>query len=215
MRLRISVCLALGLLPAAAQAGDPVIAIDCLCVADEQGWVRGRSDATTTEAGLDSLTTGESFIVLRAAADQCAKHPDGCGDDRFTPISGDRRARLDGIEYMGFADGFKLTVDGVAAPPAGDAPLIEVDCLCTLPGTGSITGLSDDPPGRLGLPALTPRETVVRFRGRAQGCTKHAAACMEPMTEAADELRATLLYYNYPQAEGEYQLRIEGELAAP
>lgn len=215
MRTRHAFAFLLSLLPGAAMADDPVVAVDCLCVADHQGWVRGRSDATTTEAGLDSLTTGESFVVLRAATDQCAKYPDGCGDERFTPMAGDRRARLDGVEYMAFAEGFKLTVDGVAAPPAGDEPLIEVDCLCALPGPGSITGLSDDPPGRLGLPALTPRETVVRFKGRAQGCAKHAAACLQPMIEADGELRATILYYNYPQADGEFPLRIEGELASP
>lgn len=215
MRVRLSVCLALGLLPAAAQAGDPVIAVDCLCVADEQGWVRGRSDATTAEAGLDSLASGESFIMLRAAADHCAKYAEGCGDDRFTPMTGDRRARLDSIGYMGFSEGFKLTIDGLAAPPAGDEPPIEVDCLCALPGTGSITAFSDDPPGRFGLPALTPRETVVKFKGRPQGCSKHPSACMEPMTAADGEVRATVLYYNYSQAEGEFQLRIEGELASP
>ncbi len=88
------------LMPTAAAADDPVIAVDCLCVEDEQGWVRGRGDATTSEAGLDPLTTGESMIVLRAEADQCTKYPSGCGDERFTPIAGERRARLDGVSYM-------------------------------------------------------------------------------------------------------------------
>jgi hypothetical protein len=105
-----------------AAAEDTVIAVDCLCVEDEQGWVRGRGDATTSEAGIEPLTTGESIIVLRADADQCMKYASGCGDERFTPMIGQRRARLDGVNYMLVDDDFKLTVDGVAAPPAGDEP---------------------------------------------------------------------------------------------
>jgi hypothetical protein len=212
MRLPIALTLALLLLPMPAAAEDPVVAVDCLCVEDEQGWVRGRGDATTSEAGLEPLTTGESMIVLRAQADRCAKYPSACGDERFTPVTGDRRARLDGVNYMLIEDDFKLTVDGVAAPPPGDEPLIEVDCLCVREETGSIEALSDEPAGRLGLAALTPRETVVRFKGRDQGCTKHATACNTMMTPAAGEVRATINYFDHPQAEGDYKVRVYGDL---
>jgi hypothetical protein len=199
-------------MPIAAAAEDPVVAVDCLCVEDEQGWVRGRGDATTSEAGLEPLTTGESMIVLRAAADQCAKYASGCGDERYKPATGDRRARLDGVSYMLIEGDFKLTVDGVSAPPPGDEPLIEVDCVCVWEDTGSIEVLSDEPAGRLGLAALTPRETVVRFKGRDRGCTKHATACSATMTPAEGEVRATINYFDYPRADGDYKARVYGDL---
>src|SRR6202008_2060977 len=100
MRARLTLTLALLLAPMATRADDPVIEVDCLCVEDTQGWLRGRSDATTEEAGPGPLTSGESFMVLRAATDQCARFPSGCGDERFTPVTGERRARLDGAEYL-------------------------------------------------------------------------------------------------------------------
>jgi hypothetical protein len=212
MRTLFALTLAFLLMPIAAAADDPVIAVDCLCVEDQQGFVRGRGDATTSEAGLEPLTTGESMIVLRAKTDQCAKYASGCGDERFTPIAGARRARLDGVNYMLIDGDFRLTVDGVTAPPPGDEPLIEVDCLCVQEGTGSIEALSDEPAGRLGLAALTPRETVVRFKGRDQGCTKHATACNEMMTPAPGEVRATINYFDYPQADGDYKVRVYGDL---
>jgi hypothetical protein len=212
MRACLALTLAALLMPVAAAAEDTVIAVDCLCVEDEQGWVRGRGDATTSEAGLEPLTTGESMIVLRADTDQCTKYASGCGDERFTPMTGERRARLDGVNYMLIEDDFKLTVDGVAAPPGGDEPLIEVDCVCVGEDTGSIEVLSDEPAGRLGLAALTPRETVVRFRGHEQGCTKHAAACSATMTPAAGEVRATINYFDYLQADGDYKVRVYGDL---
>jgi hypothetical protein len=213
MRARLTLTLALLLAPMATRADDPVITVDCLCVEDEQGAVRGRSDATTSEAGLDPLETGESFMLLRADTDQCSKYPSGCGDARFTPMTGERRARLDGASYMLMEGDFKLTIEGVAAPPPGDEPLLEVDCLCLWADTGSFAALSDDPPGRLGLPALVPRETVVRFKGHEQGCSKHATACAEPMTAADGEVRATINYYEYPAPDGGYKLRINGDLA--
>jgi len=215
MRTRLLLTFALLLAPTAARAEDTVIPVDCLCVEDGQGWVRGRSDATTSDAGLEPLETGESFILLRADTNQCSKYPTGCGDERFTPMSGERRARLDGASYMLVEGDFKLTIDGVAAPPPGDEPLLEVDCLCLWSDTGSFAALTDDLPGRLGLPALTPRETIVRVKGRAQGCSKHATACSAPMTVADDEVRATINYYEFPAPDGDYKLRINGDLAQP
>jgi hypothetical protein len=212
MRIWLALTFAAFLMPSAAVAADPVIAVDCLCVEDEQGWVRGRGDATTSEAGLEPLTTGESMIVLRADADRCTKYASSCGDERFTPMTGERRARLDGVNYMLIDDDFRLTVDGVTAPPPGDEPLIEVDCVCVWEDTGSIEVLSDEPAGRLGLAALMPRETVVRFKGREQGCTKHAAACSSTMTPATGEVRATINYFDYPRVEGDYTVRVYGDL---
>jgi hypothetical protein len=65
------------------------------------------------------------------------------------------------------------------------------------------------------LPALAPRETIVRFKGREQGCRKHATACSEPMAATGGEARATINYYEYPASDGEYKLRINGDLAQP
>ncbi len=101
---------------------------------------------------------------------------------------------------------------GVAAPPPGDEPVIEVDCLCVQEDTGSIEALSDEPAGRLGLATLTPRETVVRFKGRDQGCTEHAMACSGMMTPAAGEVRATINYFDYPRADGGCRVRVYGDL---
>lgn len=213
MRLRHAAALLLSLLPASAVADDPIVAVDCLCVEEEQGWVRGRSDATPAEAGLESLTTGESFLQLRAEADRCTKYADSCGDERYTPVTGDRRMRLDGIDYMDSTGRFKLTVEGTAAPPAGPEPLIEVDCLCVWEDMQSLAALGDEPAGRLGVSALTPSETVVRFKGR--GCTAHPTACADPFAQATGEVRATITYFEYPGIEGQYRLRVNGAYAAP
>ncbi|MGH6926992.1 MAG: hypothetical protein ACREEV_01650, partial [Dongiaceae bacterium] len=78
--------------------------------------------------------------------------------------------------------------------------------------TGSIEALSDEPAGRLGLAALTPRETVVRFKGRDQGCRKHPTACNATMTPAAGEVRATINYFDYPRTDGDYKVRVYGDV---
>ena len=57
-----------------------------------------------------------------------------------------------------------------------------------------------------------PRETVVRFKGRDQGCTKHATACSASMTPAAGEVRATINYFDYPRADGDYTVRVYGDV---
>ncbi len=106
-------------MPAMSAAEDRVVSVDCLCVAEEQGWVRGRGMQTSGEAGLDEIETGtpESTLVLSAKSDQCAKFASGCGDERMAPVTGERRMRLDSLSYMLIDDDFRLNLDGVAAPP--------------------------------------------------------------------------------------------------
>ncbi len=66
MRLFLTVAVVLFIMPAVVMAEEPVVKVDCLCVAEIQGWVLGRSNATPSQLGIDKLKPGIAIVVLSA-----------------------------------------------------------------------------------------------------------------------------------------------------
>jgi hypothetical protein len=115
MRLFFAVAVVLFAVPAFAVAAEPVIKVDCLCVAEGQGWVLGLSNATPSQAGIDKLKF-DTVIVLSATENQCGKYPGTCRDDyRYQPVTGEVRTVLENYGYLATDENFKLNIEGKKA----------------------------------------------------------------------------------------------------
>jgi hypothetical protein len=113
--LFIAVGVALFLMRAVVMAAEPVIKVECLCVAEEQGWVLGRSDALPSQIGIDKMMPGTAIVVLSADENRCGKHPRGCTDVSYKPLTGQVRIILKTHGYMAVDDDFRLNIEGSKA----------------------------------------------------------------------------------------------------
>jgi hypothetical protein len=200
--------------PARAADDDSVVTVECLCVNDQEGWVRGRSMASPTEAGIAAVKSHDmSTILLSAPENHCGKSASGCGDARYTPVTGERRVRLEDLYYMRSDQDFPLTIDGYAAPAPGEEPVIAVECLCYGAETGWVSALADAAPNQLGITGLTPFKSIIRLKATKNGCTKHANSCnpdlYQPMT---GQVRAAFTGYKYTPTQTSFALTIEADL---
>jgi hypothetical protein len=200
--------------PTRANDGDSVVTVECLCVNEAEGWVRGRSMATATEAGIAAVKSQDmATIRLSAPVNQCGKSADGCGDARYTPVTGERRVRLEDLTDVRNDQDFPLTIDGHAAPAPGEEPLIAVECLCYGAETGWVSALADVAPNKLGITGLTPFQSIIRLQATKNGCAKHANACnpdlYKPIT---GQVRAAFTGYKYTPTQTSFKLTIEADL---
>jgi hypothetical protein len=200
--------------PARASDNDSVVTVECLCVNEDEGWVRGRSMATPTEAGIAAAKSHDmSTILLSAPENRCSKSASGCGDARYTAVTGKRRVRLEDLYYMRDDKDFPLTIDGYAAPAPGEEPLIAVECLCYGAETGWVSALADVAPNKLGITGLTPFQSIIRLQATKNGCAKHANACnpdlYKPIT---GQVRAAFTGYKYTLTQTSFKLTIEADL---
>lgn len=193
---------------------DSVVTVECLCVNEEEGWVRGRGTGSPAEAGIAAVKSPDmSTILLSAPENHCGKSASGCGDARYTPVTGERRVRLEDLYYMRDDKDFPLTIDGYAAPAPGEEPVITVECLCYGAETGWVSALADAAPGTLGISGLTPFQSIIRLQASKDGCAKHANACnpdlYKPIT---GQVRAAFTGYKYTPTQTSFKLTIEADL---
>jgi hypothetical protein len=199
---------------ARADSDDSVVTVECLCVNEDEGWVRGRGTGSPAEAGIAAVKSHDmSTILLSAPENHCGKSADGCGDARYTPVTGERRVRLEDLYYMRDDKDFPLTIDGYAAPAPGEEPVIAVECLCYGAETGWVSALADAAPGTLGIAGLTPFRSIIRLQATKDGCAKHANACnpdlYKPIT---GQVRAAFTGYKYTPTQTSFKLTIEADL---
>ncbi len=112
IRPLITFGLGLLLIPVSVLAGEPVIKVDCLCVAKEHGLVLGRSDGTPSQLGIDKLKMGSAIVLLSAEKNLCGNYPSGCTDEVYEPQTGKIRMVLENYGYMYTNDDFKLSIGG-------------------------------------------------------------------------------------------------------
>ena len=122
IRLLIAIGVALFLMPVLAMAEEPVVKVDCLCVAEEEGSVIGHSNAMPSQLGIDKIQerisggakpVEHAIVVLSADENRCGKYSQGCSSDkRYKALTGEVRMVLEGYGYMDTAKDFKLTILG-------------------------------------------------------------------------------------------------------
>lgn len=112
MNVRIAAAIGILLLPMSAFADEPVVAVDCLCVEKEHGWVIARTDGTMEALGLGSALSGSTVVRFAAAANGCGNHASLCSDERYTPTTGEVRTLYMSYGVSEAADDFKLTIQG-------------------------------------------------------------------------------------------------------
>jgi len=103
------------LLPMAAMADEPTVAVECLCVESEHGWVIARSNATMADLGLDWAQSGSTIVRFTAASDGCGRYPSGCADERYKPTTGEVRTKYQSFGFTEIADDYRLTIQGDVA----------------------------------------------------------------------------------------------------
>ena len=103
------------LLSGAAAADEPVIAVECLCIEKEHGWVIARSDGTMEELGLNSPLSGSTIVRFTAAENGCTRYASLCSDERYQPMTGEVRSLYQSYGVSEAADDFKLTIQADVA----------------------------------------------------------------------------------------------------
>lgn len=102
-------------IPAAARADEPVVAVDCLCIEKEHGWAIARSDTTLEALGLNFIQSGSTILRFTAAANGCTKYASLCSDERYAPMTGELRTVYQSYGVSEAADDFKLTIQADVA----------------------------------------------------------------------------------------------------
>jgi hypothetical protein len=103
------------LLPVAAAAQEPIVAVECLCIEREHGWVIARSDSTMEGLGLGSPLSGSTIVRFSAAENGCTRYASLCSDERYEPTTGEIRALYQSYGVSDAADDFKLTIQADVA----------------------------------------------------------------------------------------------------
>jgi hypothetical protein len=96
-----------------ASAGEMLVPVDCICLAQKFGYVAARSDMTAEQLGIDRLLPGDPIIRLLANEDGCALRRDACPDSGYTPLVGELRMNMTGYTFLDTQNDFKLTIEGV------------------------------------------------------------------------------------------------------
>jgi len=96
-------------------AEEPVVAVECLCIEKEHGWVIARGDTTMEALGLSSALSGSTILRVAAAANGCGKYASLCSDERYTPMTGEVRSVYQSYGVSEAADDFKLTIQADVA----------------------------------------------------------------------------------------------------
>lgn len=112
MTVRIAAAFGVLLLTLPAWADEPVVAVDCLCVEKEHGWVIARTEGTMEALGLGSARSGSTVVRFSAAANGCGRYASLCSDERYSPTTGEVRSRYMSYGVSEAADDFKLTIQG-------------------------------------------------------------------------------------------------------
>jgi hypothetical protein len=110
------------LLPMAAAAQEPVVAVECLCIEKEHGWVIARSDGTMEGLGLNSPLSGSTIVRFTAAENGCSRYASLCSDERYQPMTGEVRSLYQSYGVSEAADDFKLTIQADVARSDPCAP---------------------------------------------------------------------------------------------
>lgn len=103
------------LVPVAGAAQEPVVAVECLCIEKEHGWVIARSDGTMEGLGLNSVLSGSTIVRFTAADNGCTRYASLCSDERYQPMTGEVRSRYQSYGVSEAPDDFKLTIQADVA----------------------------------------------------------------------------------------------------
>lgn len=93
-----------------AAADEPVVAVDCLCVEKEHGWVIARGDTSMEALGLSAALSGSTVVRFTAAENGCTRYASLCSDERYAPMTGEVRSLYQSYGVSEAADDFKLTI---------------------------------------------------------------------------------------------------------
>lgn len=96
-----------------ATAGEMLVPVDCICLAQKFGYVAARSDKTAEQLGIDRLLPGDPIIRLSASEDGCALRRNACPDSGYTAMVGELRMNMTGYTFLDTQNDFKLTIEGV------------------------------------------------------------------------------------------------------
>ncbi|MGH6929055.1 MAG: hypothetical protein ACREEV_12120 [Dongiaceae bacterium] len=103
------------LVPVAGAAQEPVVAVECLCIEKEHGWVIARSDGTMEGLGLNWPQSGSTIVRFTAAENGCTRYASLCSDERYQPMTGEVRSLYQSYGVSEAADDFKLTIQADVA----------------------------------------------------------------------------------------------------
>ncbi|MGH6932905.1 MAG: hypothetical protein ACREEE_10795 [Dongiaceae bacterium] len=96
-----------------ATAGEMLVPVDCICLAQRFGYVAARSDATAEQLGIDRLLPGDPIIRLLAPENGCEVQRNACPDSKYTPMVGELRMNMTGYTFLDTQNDYKLTIEGV------------------------------------------------------------------------------------------------------
>jgi hypothetical protein len=113
MRLRLAALFLLAIAAPPAGAGEMLVYVDCICLAQRFGYVVARSDASAEQLGIDRLLPGDPIVNLAAPENGCALRRNSCPDGNYTPMVGLLRMNMTGYTFLDSQNDFKLTIEGV------------------------------------------------------------------------------------------------------